>query len=278
MTSLDQRVSARGDAVGFFDESAEDYELKHYTDGARSFMTVRQWRVLQFVDAAALPPGATVLDAGCGPGYLVEALASRGLRVRAMDAADGMLRQAQARLERAGPKYPVEFKQGDIEALPYDDAQFDLVCSTGVIEYLKDDITVLREFSRVLKPGGHLVLPVTNVWSPANWLDVVIEPLKRQAWFRTPFNALRESLGRPPILPRHFRVRKHRPAAFRAAIRDAGFTMLDEVYFHFLPWPRPFDRLAPGLTRSLGETMERRARGAIAPLGEGYLILARKPS
>lgn len=275
MTTLDERVSARGDAVGFFDESAEDYEQKHYTAGARSFMTVRQGRVLEFVDRAGLAAGAPVLDAGCGPGYLVEQLARRGYRVSAMDAAEGMLRQAKARAEAAKPTHPVQFSQGDIEKLPYADASFDLVCSTGVIEYLEGDATVLAEFRRVLRPGGHLVLPVTNVWSPANWLDVVVEPLKRQSWFRVPFNAVWERLGQPPVLPRHFRVRKHRPSAFRAALAAAGFTLVDDVYFHFLPWPRPLDRLAPSLTRALGERMERRARSGIAPLGEGYLVLAR---
>lgn len=276
MTKLDERVEARGDAVGFFDESAEDYEQKHYAVGARSFMTVRQERVLDFVAQTGLAPGAPVLDAGCGPGYLVEQLVRRGLRVSAMDAAEGMLRQARARAEAASPAHPVEFKQGDIEALPYPDASFELVTSTGVIEYLRDDTRVLVEFRRVLRPGGHLILPVTNVWSPANWLDVVVEPLKRQAWFRVPFNSVWERLGQPPILPRHFRVRKHRPAAFRGALVRGGFHLVDEVFFHFLPWPRPLDRVAPGLTRRLGEAMERRARGAVGPLGEGFLVLARR--
>lgn len=277
MTSLDEKVAARGDAVGFFDESAVDYEGKHYRDGARSFMTVRQWRVMELVARAGLPHGASVLDAGCGPGYLVEALAAKGYRVRAMDAAEGMLRQARARLTAAAPPFAPEFTIGDIEKLPYPDATFDLACSTGVIEYLTGDATVLGEFYRVLKPGGYLVLPVTNVWSPANWLDVVIEPLKRQSWFRSPLNAVRERMGAPPVLPRHFHVRKHRPSAFRDALSAAGFALQDEVYFHFMPLPRPFDRLAPGVSNAIGAQMERFGRGPLGLIGEGYLTLSRRP-
>jgi ubiquinone/menaquinone biosynthesis C-methylase UbiE len=276
MTSLDQKVEARGDAVGFFDESADDYEGKHYGDGVRSFMTVRQRRVLEFVDALRLPAGTDTLDAGCGPGYLVEALAARGLRVKAMDAADGMLRQARARLEAAKPTYPVEFSVGNIEQLPYDDGSFDLACSTGVIEYLDGDATVLAEFHRVLRPGGHLVLPVTNVWSPANCLDLVVEPMKRQRWLRAPFNAVWERLGQPPVLPRHFQVRKHRPQQFRESLAAAGFTLRDEIYCHFLPVPRPFNRLAPALCDAIGEQMEARARGWLAPAGEGFLTISRR--
>jgi ubiquinone/menaquinone biosynthesis C-methylase UbiE len=276
MTQLDERVEARGDAVGFFDESAEHYEQKYYSRGLRSFMTVRQARVLEFVKQAGLRPGANVLDAGCGPGSLVEQLAIGGYRVSAMDAAEGMLRQARARVEAAAPLHPVQFSLGDIEQLPYPDASFDLVCSTGVIEYLKDDAQVLTEFRRVLRPGGFLVLPVTNIWSPANWLDVVVEPLKRQYWFRVPFNSIWQRMGHPPILPRHFPVRMHRPRAFCAELRRADFQVRDQLFFHFLPWPRPLDRVAPSVTHRLGEAMERQARGVLGLWGEGFLVLAQR--
>jgi SAM-dependent methyltransferase len=50
----------------------------------------------------------------------------------------------------------------DVEALPLPDASFDLVISAGVIEYLPGDGPFLRELSRVLRPGGRLLLCVTN--------------------------------------------------------------------------------------------------------------------
>ena len=261
----------------FFDRNVADYEAKHYGHGVRTFMTVRQRRVIELVDELNLPRGAAALDAGCGPGYLLEALVRRGFQVSGMDGSDGMLQSAEVRLRAAQPEFPFTLKQGDIERLPFDDAQFDLVLSTGVIEYLQGDATVLREMHRVLRPGGHLVLPVTNVWSPVNAFDTIIEFLKRQAWFRRPFNLVWERLGHGALLPRNFRVRRHRPAFFRHSLAQAGFTLKEDLYFHFLPCPRPFERLLPDLSNRIGEWMdEHLARSGFGVLGEGYLTLSAK--
>src|SRR6185436_20141247 len=108
------------------------------------------------------------------------------------------------RLRAADPTFPFSLTLGNIEKLPYPDASFDLVLSTGVIEYLRHDATVLREMSRVLRPGGYLILPVTNLWSPVNYLDFFVEFLKRQEWFRRPFNIFWQKLGHGPLLSRHF--------------------------------------------------------------------------
>jgi ubiquinone/menaquinone biosynthesis C-methylase UbiE len=261
----------------FFDQNVADYEAKHYGDDVRTFMTVRQRRVLELVDKLNLSKGAAVLDAGCGPGYLLEALARRGFQVSGMDGSDRMLQSAEVRLRAAQPSFPFTLKQGDIERLPFEDAQFDLVLSTGVIEYLEDDATVLREMHRVLRPGGHLILPVTNVWSPVNAFDAIIEFLKRQSWFRRPFNFVWERLGHGALLPRNFRVRKHRPASFRRSLSKAGFTLKEDLYFHFLPCPRPFERLLPDLSNRIGELMDKHlARSGVGILGEGYLTLSAK--
>lgn len=264
------------DPVSHFDETADHYAATQYDDAIRSFMTVRERRVLELVDGLGLESGAEVLDAGCGPGYLVEQLACRGFRVSAMDGSEQMLRIAKRRLESANAAIPPTFKQGDIEALPYADASFELVCSTGVVEYLASDATVLGEMHRVLGPGGHLVLPVTNAWSPVNWLDAPVEHLKRQSWFRRFLNGALGKLGRPPVVPRNFSVRRHRPGRFRAALMRAGFRVVDEVYFHFLPWPRPFDKLLPRASASLGGRMESLGRTPLGVLAEGYLVLAVK--
>jgi ubiquinone/menaquinone biosynthesis C-methylase UbiE len=270
-------VTDRKDVNEFFDQNVADYEAKHYAHGVRTFMTVRQRRVMELVDELNLSRGAAVLDAGCGPGYLLDALARRGFQVSGMDGSDGMLQSAELRLRAAHPSFPFTLKQGDIERLPFGDAQFDLVLSTGVIEYLKGDATVLREMHRVLRPGGHLVLPVTNVWSPVNAFDGIIEFLKRQAWFRRPFNLVWERLGHGALLPRNFRVRKHRPGSFRHSLATAGFTLKEDLYFHFLPCPRPFERLLPDLSNRIGEWMdEHLARSGFGVLGEGYLTLSAK--
>src|SRR5690349_18525921 len=131
------RVNEQQSVKEFFNSNVADYESKHYQHEMRSFMTVRQMRVLEFVDSLELKKGTPTLDAGCGPGYLLEALAARGLQVSGMDAAEGMIESTRARLTAAKPEFPFDLKVGNIEQLPYESGSFDLVCSTGVIEYLK---------------------------------------------------------------------------------------------------------------------------------------------
>jgi len=274
--STHDEIGVSPNPVEHFDEAADHYQGKYYQDSARTFMIVRQARVLELIDSLSLPTGSTVLDAGCGPGYLLAELAGRGFRVHGMDGATGMLRNARARLDALSPAFPWDLRQGDIEALPYEDQSFDLVCSTGVIEYLSGDERVLSEFSRVLRPGGRLVLPVTNAWSPVVWLDGPVEFLKRQNWFRRPYNALWERLGQRPILPRNFTVRLHRPARFKRALAAAGFALIDDLYFYFLPWPRPLDQFFPGPSHAIGRRMESLGRSPLGLLAEGYLTLSRK--
>ncbi|MGH8520586.1 MAG: methyltransferase domain-containing protein [Gammaproteobacteria bacterium] len=262
----------------FFDENVGDYEAKHYGAQVRSFMMVRQTRILEVVDSLGLPRGAKALDAGCGPGYLLEALARRGFQVYGLDAAEGMVRSTRARLTAANPEYSCTLEVGNIEKLPFGNKTFDLVCSAGVIEYLREDRTVLGELFRVLRPSGALILPVTNFWSPVNYLDFFVEFLKRQRWFLRPFNAVWRRLGHRPVLSRHFRVRRHRPANLMRSLAEAGFVLRDQVYFYFLPWPRPLDRLFPKATAAVERSLEPYGRSWIGTFAEGYLTLSIKPA
>lgn len=259
-------------AVGFFDSSVASYESKHYGKQVRSFMTVRQRRVMEVVDGLSLVEGTRVLDAGCGPGFLLSSLASRGLHVFGTDAAQNMLRAARNRLSESSPR--ALFSAARIESLPYASGSFDVVCSTGVIEYLPEDSAALLEFARVLRPGGSLILPVTNWWSPINWFDAVLEGLKRQSLVRRVFNHFWVRRSRPAVVPRRFQVRRHRPGSFRRALARAGFRMEEDLFFHFLPWPHPFDALFPSISARLGESMERFGRSRFGVIAEGYLVKA----
>jgi ubiquinone/menaquinone biosynthesis C-methylase UbiE len=268
-------VSEKPEARAFFRSAVLEYDRAHYS--ARSFMTVRLERVLELVDALALAPGARVLECGCGPGHLAAALLERGFDVTAIDTSPAMLALTSERTRTiAGARRPA-LQLASLEQLPHRDASFDLVASTGVIEYLRDDATALREMWRVLRPGGRLVLSVTNAWSPIFVAEFAIELCKRQAWLLRPFNALWTRLGHPPVRARHFPVRRHRPSALRAAFAAAGFQLRDAVYFHFLPWPHPLDRFLPGLSARLGAPLERFGRGPLGVLAEGYLAVAEKP-
>jgi SAM-dependent methyltransferase len=98
--------------------------------------------------------GARVLDAGCGPGIYAELFLQRGAAVTCIDASPEMVRLASQRIgDRA------EVRQHDVHA-PLEwlaSASFDLVFSALVLHYVRDWTPVLREFARVLAPGGALV-------------------------------------------------------------------------------------------------------------------------
>src|SRR5262249_50103208 len=89
------------------------------------------------------------LDAGMGPGRLCEELGRRGWTVWGVDASASMVELARERLPNARERLVV----GAIERLPFDDAMFDCVTASGVLEYA-DIPAALAELGRVLRPGG----------------------------------------------------------------------------------------------------------------------------
>ncbi|GAA1704482.1 methyltransferase domain-containing protein [Streptomyces yatensis] len=121
----------------------------------------------RMLDALDLRAGLAVLDAGCGPGAdlpaLAEAVAPGGTggsggsggTVIGVDRDQEMLDAAAARTA-AHPG--VELRRGDVHALPLDDAEVDRACTDRVLQHVDDPARVLAEFHRVLRPGGRLVM------------------------------------------------------------------------------------------------------------------------
>lgn len=101
--------------------------------------------------------GSTVLDVPCGGGVALRALSSeRDVRYIALDIDEAMLARARRRALRSGLSH-VEFVVGDMLALPFDDAQADLVLSYSGLHMVSDPERAVRELARCLKPGGRLV-------------------------------------------------------------------------------------------------------------------------
>ena len=97
--------------------------------------------------------GLRVLDAGCGPGIHAGELLARGAVVTGVDGSGAQLAVAR---ERLGPDVPLH--HADLsEPLPLPDNGFDMVFSSLVLHYIRDWGPTLREFHRVLVPGGRLV-------------------------------------------------------------------------------------------------------------------------
>lgn len=91
-----------------------------------------------------------ILDVGCGTGANLQMLANFGV-AEGVDVSDEALDFCRAR-GLSG------VKQGAAEALPYEEASFDLVTGLDVVEHLDDDLAGLKEMRRVLRPGGRALL------------------------------------------------------------------------------------------------------------------------
>lgn len=163
--------------------------------------------------------GGRVLDAGCGNGnLLIHALAEGhfGDSVRTvvgMDFSRNMLSRAACRWEEGGRVVErAKFLQGSVTSLPFHDQSFDWVASSGVLTCLptvRDAKDALREFNRVLRPGGALVVDFFNRTSH--------------------YTLLRKHLFGEAINPPEYVS----PSEFREELASAGFQVVGYRGFDF---------------------------------------------
>lgn len=103
---------------------------------------------------ASVGAGTTVLDIGCGSGLFTQMAAQRGAQVSGMDASEPFLAIARERTPQG------DFRNGEMEELPYPDQTFDLVTGFNSFQFAANPVRALQEAHRVLKPGAPLVIAV----------------------------------------------------------------------------------------------------------------------
>jgi len=102
---------------------------------------------------------ARVLDAGCGIGGSSRLIAEQfDCRVIGVDLADKFIKTANFLTQCTAQKTRVSFQQGSILDLPFEENTFDAILCQHVLMNIKDKSKTIKEFFRVLKPGGHLIL------------------------------------------------------------------------------------------------------------------------
>jgi tellurite methyltransferase len=103
-------------------------------------------------------PGMRVLDAGCGAGRNLVYLLKSGWEVFGVDESSGAVAQAQRLVTELAPHLPLDnFRVEPVERMSFADAGFDVVLSSAVLHFARDEETwraMVREMWRVLKPGG----------------------------------------------------------------------------------------------------------------------------
>ena len=119
-----------------------------------------------------------ILDIGSGAGQIAQHLlrfSDPGTMVTCTDLSSDMLRRARLRLRRQYlPLEQVRFLSADLSNLPFEDGSFDCVTCGYVLEHLPDPRPGLTEMSRVLKPGGRMLLLATEdsfagAWTSRFW-------------------------------------------------------------------------------------------------------------
>jgi len=273
-------ANTKEEIAAFFDEDSKDYVKYKYMSERRTYMSVRHENMLDIVDSIVLekkPSNFLTLDAGCGPGLLMCDLAERGIPVAGVDRSVNMLKTAKDNNKKAGSHFFPNIAMSDIESLPFKDNTFDLICSAGVIEYLKNDKKALCEFHRILTPGGFLLISVTNKYSYNLVFDNFLEFLKKNGFVTKILSFIKSDilkLGK--IKRRHFTIRKHSPLKFKKELKSMNFHLVHTRFFFFNFLPHPLNLLTFSIENIVKKKIGVPQFLARLFLGEGYMVLTIK--
>lgn len=173
-------------------------------------------------------PGRTLdlADIGCGAGTHSMVWAERGHHVHAVDVNEPLVDLGRKRAAEAG--YVVDFRVGSATALPWADESMDVCVALELLEHVADWETCLKEFTRILRPGGALFFTTTNQLCPVQ--AEFNMPL--YSWYPAPLKRHYENLAvttRPEIanFARYPAVNWFTFYGLRKMLTRCGFKCLD---------------------------------------------------
>lgn len=129
-----------------------------------------------FIERTCKVAGKRLLDIGCGGGLLCEAMAQRGAEVTGLDMSGAALDVAKAHSTKSGLN--IDYRQGTIETFASEliangSGQFDVVTCLEMLEHVPDPSSVIQAATKVLKPGGKMVLSTLNRTAASYLLAIV---------------------------------------------------------------------------------------------------------
>jgi ArsR family transcriptional regulator len=149
------------DVQEFFERAATDWDamrLAYYDE-----------RVVERMAAVSgVAEGTTVGDVGTGTGFVAAGIAPRVGRVLAVDNSPAMLEVARKNFRELGARN-VDLLEGDVRALPLEEASVDAASANMVLYHAEDPGAMLREMARVVRPGGTVAI-VEEVEHPYGWM------------------------------------------------------------------------------------------------------------
>ena len=238
---------------------------------ARPALSIIEQSVFDRLRRMGAPAGARILDAPCGSGALVHALAQAGYEAFGTDVvptASGLLGE--------------RFLRGDLGGgIQAADASFDLVLSVEGIEHLENPHAFLAEIRRVLKPGGQCVVTTPNIVSIRSRLRFF-----GSGFYNQDPRPLNES-ARHPL--HHISLKTF--AELRYALETSGLAVISVGHTHikpisrayaiFYPWIAVYTRMAfrkekDSAQRARNEEIYRALMSSSLLFGENVMIIARK--
>lgn len=127
-----------------------------------------------FYERLDIPAGCHMLDVACGSGQLALLAARDGVNVTGVDIASNLVERAQARAR--ADCLNARFMEGDAEALPFDDASFEVVASLFGAMFAPQPELVAQELLRVCSPGG--IIAMGN-WTPAGFVGQMFKTFSK---------------------------------------------------------------------------------------------------
>jgi SAM-dependent methyltransferase len=208
-----------------------EFEYEGWQRVADKYHSVWSSSTRQFIppllDAVEISAGMSILDVGCGPGYVSAAAAERGAVPIGLDFSEEMIAIAK----RMFPA--IEFRQGDAQNLPFDDATFDRVAANFALLHVANPERVCREANRVLKSGGKFGF---TVWAPATespYAKMIDDAIQAHANLDVDL----------PAGPPHYLYSGSEQ--FRHALEHAGFDGSSMIFkLHTIEWSVPTARFA----------------------------------
>jgi len=175
------------------------YEVESRVEAHHWWFTGRRRLLARVIAGLDLAKDARVLDVGSGTGTNLRLLGELGfIDFSGVDRSESAIRFC-------AEKGLGHVALGDARALPCDDGSVDLLIATDIVEHVEDDAAALREFRRVLKPGGRVVLTVPAF--PSLW-------------------------GLQDVVSHH--QRRYRQRDFVARIEAAGLALRTSFHFNYL--------------------------------------------
>lgn len=176
-----------------------------------------------------------VLDVACGMGVEVASLARQGIRVVGVDVSKIMVAKAKSYVESCGVE--ADIVQGASECLPFRDSSVDALICKGALDHFHYPRRSIREFSRILKPGGKAVISVANMESLGFKLARLVDALG--------LSGLKDGEKRPWEMPEDHTIKVDYKTlkAYTQGLLKANHTEGLSLFWSFPHWGDLLDKL-----------------------------------